>query len=206
MKKILYTLISFSLINCTEAKNTKQKDEKIAVVKQNAAADVDTQLLNEAYKAQVDSNYKPPQQPKPNIEKIPDFSIKTVDGKTVTQVDIKRNKPVMFMYFSPDCSHCHDFMKLLQPKLKELADYQIFMITWTSQETLDPFYKEYKLAKYKNIIVGTEGTSKMLIQAYYQIKETPFVALYDKHGKFIKEYPKAPKVDDLLSVAKGKGA
>jgi len=49
--------------------------------------------------------------------------------------------------------------------------------------------------------VGTEGYT-YLVQKYYDVHTTPYIALYDKNHKLVKAWDKAPSVDELADEAK----
>ena len=52
---------------------------------------------------------------------IPPFKVEKVDGKFITNADLKDGKPVMIMIFSPECDHCEhmvDSMKMIADKFK----------------------------------------------------------------------------------------
>ena len=187
MKKIIYLLIVFAGISCTQAKNNTNNQ---------AEATVD--------KTKIDTNsyIGKPAQANPNISYLPAYQITTVDSVKLTHLDLKKNKPVMLIYFSPDCDHCQHFIKALKPKLKAFSKFQILLITWHKLQTLRPFYKAYGLAAYPNIILATEGNENMMIQQYFQVKDTPFTALYNSQGKLVWYYEKAPKIDHLVAQAK----
>lgn len=108
------------------------------------------------------------------------------------------------MYFSPDCSHCQHFVYELKPKMMELGDAQIVMVTFTDFTRLimiRNFVRDFDLAKYHNIIVGTEGHT-YVVQKYYQVESTPYIAVYDRKGKLVKAFPKAPTIDELIAAIK----
>src|ERR1700710_2655428 len=91
---------------------------------------------------------------------IPPYHILTTDSVYVTPANLKKNKPVVIIYFSPDCGHCQHMMKEMKPKMKEFGDAQIVMITFMDPSMLiavKTFYQDFGLKKYPNFIVGTEG-------------------------------------------------
>ncbi len=134
-------------------------------------------------------------------EHIPPYRILTTDSVWVTPAQIKKNKPVMLVYFSPDCGHCQRLMYEMKPKMKQFGDIQIVLITFTQYRSIKDFYKGFGLSAYPNIIVGTEGYTYK-VQQYYEIKTTPFVAIYSRKGKLVKIFDKQPNVDDLLASVK----
>lgn len=135
------------------------------------------------------------------IDKIAPYRILNSDSTYVTPAKLKKNQPVMLIYFSPDCGHCQQLMYEMQPKMKAFANVQIVMITWTSYPMIKAFYRDFGLSRYPNITVGTEGYTYM-VQRYYNVKTTPYIAIYGKDGKLVKDFEKAPKVDELVKVVK----
>ncbi len=138
------------------------------------------------------------------IENIPPFKILKPDSTYFTPANLKKNKPVVIIYFSPDCSHCQHLMYELRPKMKQVQNAQIVMITFTDFNRLAMirnFYRDFYLSNYPNITVGTEGRT-YLVQKYYQVVTTPYVAVYDKKGKLAKAFPKSPSVDELIAAVK----
>lgn len=135
------------------------------------------------------------------IQNLPMYHILNTDSVNVTTTKLKKDKSVMIIYFSPDCSHCQHLMYELKPKLKELSGIQIVMISFVQYKMIKEFYRDFGLSAYPNITVGTEGYTYEM-QKYFEIKTTPYIAIYDKHGKLVKAYEKAPDVKELVDVAK----
>ena len=143
-------------------------------------------------------------QNKQDIEHIPHFKILKADSTYFTYTELKKDKPVMIIYFSPDCSHCQHLMYEMKPKMKQFGDVQIVMVTFTDfnlLKMLKTFNRDFDLAKYPNLTVGTEGHS-YVVQQFYQVKTTPYIAVYDHKGKLVKAFEKAPTVDTLIATVK----
>jgi len=133
---------------------------------------------------------------------IPPYRILNTDSVYITPANLKKNKAVMIIYFSPDCTHCQHLMYEMKPKMKEFKDIQIVMITFTEQlKAIQTFYRDFSLSKYPNIIVGSEGRT-YTVAKYYNITSTPYIAIYDKGGKLSKAYEKAPTIDELAKEVK----
>ncbi|WP_295655114.1 hypothetical protein [uncultured Mucilaginibacter sp.] len=140
---------------------------------------------------------------------IPQYKILTTDSVYVTPAKLKKDAPIMVIYFSPDCTHCQHLTEQLTELLKSekkdhkhiLSKTQIVMITWSSLQAIQVFRKDYELDKYPNITVGTEGYA-LTVQKYYQVKTTPYIAIYTKGGKLVQAFEKAPKIGDLIDVIK----
>src|SRR3569833_372091 len=63
-----------------------------------------------------------------NIQNIPPFKILRQDSTWFSAKDLKKNKPVMIIYFSPDCSHCLHLMYDLRPRIKQIKNVQIVRV------------------------------------------------------------------------------
>jgi thiol-disulfide isomerase/thioredoxin len=140
-------------------------------------------------------NYAPP-------SSIPPYHILTTRNVYVTPVALNKDKPVMIIYFSPDCTHCEHLMEILKPQMKFLKYVQVVMITYVQQmKPIEDFYKKYNLKKHPNFTVGTEGYS-LVVQRYYQLRITPYIALYGRDHKLVKFYEKTPPIDELIANIK----
>ena len=143
---------------------------------------------------QAQTTYTPP-------ATIPPYRILTTDSVYVTPANLKKNKPVMVIYFSPDCGHCQHLMHEMKPKMKAFQNIQIVMITFVQQiKAIQVFYRDFDLKKYPNITVGTEGYT-YLVQKYYKVKTTPYIAFYDKNGKLVQFFDHSPLIDDVVKAA-----
>jgi len=133
---------------------------------------------------------------------IPPYKILNTDSVNITPASLKKNKPVMIIYFSPDCGHCQHLMNEMKPYFEKLKGVQVVMITFVIQlRAIQDFYKTYGLKNYPNFIVGTEGYPYAM-QKFYQIKTTPYIAIYNKYGVLDKTFEKAPSMNDLMTEIK----
>jgi len=138
--------------------------------------------------------------PKP----IPAFRLLTTDSVWFTPANLKKGKPVIIIYFMPDCTHCQRLMYELKPKMDQLKNVQIVMVTFSLKydiRAIREFYRDYDLKKYPNFTIGTEGTN-ILVQNYYGVRSTPFIAMYHGDGKWAEYIDKVPKVEQVLADAK----
>jgi len=135
---------------------------------------------------------------------IPPYRILTTDSVYTYPGKLKKDTRVMIIYFSPDCPHCQHLMYELKPKMKELGNTQIVMITWSSNHdirAIKTFYRDFGLKAYPNIIVGTEGYDGTVMK-YYHVVTTPFIAIYNRQGKMVKSFDKPPKTEEVIAAIK----
>lgn len=116
--------------------------------------------------------------------KVPPFKILQPNGVVFGAQNLPLGKPILLVYFSPDCDHCE---KMLQQFFQRAADFQkasVAFITYLPVGKVAKFAKDYGLARHANMYAGTEGTS-FFVRNYYRIQNLPFVALYTKNGDLV---------------------
>jgi thioredoxin-related protein len=128
--------------------------------------------------------------------KLPPFRMVQLDGKTFKAEDLPMGKPIIIIYFSPECDHCEMLVKNLMKKKNDLKKASIAMITYLPVDKVSSFVQQYKLNKEPNLYVGTEGNT-MFLKNYYQLQQMPFIALYSKNGDLIKTYTTEAAIQDI---------
>lgn len=130
--------------------------------------------------AQTDSTLPPYKR----FPSLPPIRILLSDSATLyTKAEIPAGKPVVFMIFSPDCSHCQDETQELKAYMNELKDVQIVMITFHPLWQMNDFISKYGLTAYKNIVVGKDIS--YMTMDFYGLRKIPYLALYNKKGNLI---------------------
>jgi thiol-disulfide isomerase/thioredoxin len=132
---------------------------------------------------------------------IPPYKILTTKDQTLTPANLVKNKPVMIIYFAPDCPHCQKLISDMKPSMAKFNNIQVLLITFTDIRMVKTFENDYGLKAYPNFILGTEGYT-YTVQRFYQLKHTPFVAIYGKNGKLVQAFEKQPEASDLLTAIK----
>jgi len=128
--------------------------------------------------------------------KIPPFSMMQGSGKVFKAQDLPIGKPIIIIYFDPDCDHCEKTTKELLSRIAEFGKASIAMVTYMPVNKVIEFEKKYELKKYQNIYVGTEGNS-FFLRNYYRLTTMPFIVLYTKNGDIVKEYRTYGPLTDL---------
>nr|WP_067057494.1 thioredoxin domain-containing protein [Mucilaginibacter sp. L294] len=132
---------------------------------------------------------------------IPPYKITTTKDQIRTPADLEKNKPLMIIYFAPDCPHCQKLINDMKPSMAKFKNIQVIMITFTDIRMVKTFENDYGLKAYPNFILGTEGYT-YTVQRFYKLQHTPFVALYGKNGQLIQAFEKQPEATDLLTAIK----
>jgi len=134
-------------------------------------------------------------------QKLPAFKMKLSNGKIFSSSDVSHTKPLIIIYFAPDCEHCQILMKGLFTRINEFKNAQILMVTFESDDAVAGFVKQYQTAKYPNIKVGIE-IPVFFFRTYYRLEHTPFTALFDKKQQLIVSYKDYTPLDELIKNLK----
>lgn len=134
-------------------------------------------------------------------QNLPPFKMYRSDKTIFSVAELPKTKPIVLIYFDPDCEHCQKLMKELFQKIDAFKKAEIIMVTFKSMEEVAAFEKQNNTSKHSNIVVGTEGTG-FYLRNYYGLVTMPFTALYDKNGTLKYSYRKETLVDDLINRLK----
>ena len=131
---------------------------------------------------------------------LPTFSIRQPDSSWFSRSQLKEGKPVLILYFSPDCGHCMLETEDMISKMKSLKNLQVVMVTSREFDEMKNYADHYKLHRFSNVKIGRDA--QRTISKYYEVKFTPFSALYSKNGKLLKSYKKGIDWPELISQLK----
>ena len=134
-------------------------------------------------------------------QSMPDFRMQLTNGKIFSAKDLSKDKPVIIIYFAPDCEHCQALMNEFFTKIQNFKKAQVVMVTFKPVNEVIDFEKHYQTAKYPDIKVGIE-IPIFFFKNFYNLQNTPFTALFSKTGKLIISYQKETPVDDLIKHLK----
>ena len=139
---------------------------------------------------------------KMNSQTIPPFKMTLSNSKIFNATDLPKEKPLVLIYFDPDCDHCQKLMVELFKKINSFKKAEMVLITFKPVTEVAAFEKKYTTSKYPNMRVGTEGTL-FYLRNYYKLVKMPFTALYDSKGNYSYSYRDETPVDDLIKRLKG---
>ena len=128
---------------------------------------------------------------------IPPFRMQRTDGHLFKAQEVPKTKPLLIIYFAPDCEHCQKLIHEVLARINDFKKTQIILISFEPINMVLSFEKDYHLGQYPNIMCGTE-TPTFYFKNLFNLSKTPFTALYDKKGTLIISYQNETPVDDLV--------
>jgi len=140
-----------------------------------------------------------PPLPYKSDQTLPAFNILEVDSTTVFNTDkLPSGKPIVLMYFSPDCEHCQHQTEEILKNMDSLKQVRFVMLTALPFDKMKNFYSFYKLSNYKNIIMGRDY--EFFFSRHYGSQYVPYLAIYDRHKKLLKVFDGGTKVSTLIEL------
>ena len=133
--------------------------------------------------------------------KVPPFQMLQSGGKVFKAQDLPIGKPIVIIYFSPDCEECQALTSDLIRRADEFSRASVAMVTYLPVEYVTRFISKYKLNYYPNIHVGTEGSS-LFLKGYYNIEKFPVIALYTKNGDLVKIWKQEDSLSEVSELLK----
>jgi len=132
---------------------------------------------------------------------LPAFNIMLLDSATIFNTyNIPEGKPVVILFFDPDCKHCKVEIRLLLAGMDSLKDVRFYFITSVHDfGKIRKFYGEYELKEYKNIEVVGRDYEYFFI-TYYGVKFVPDLVIYDEHKNLVKFFDGHVSVSDLYKL------
>ena len=133
---------------------------------------------------------------------LPNFKLLLSDSSTFTRASLHKNKPVIIVYYNPDCSHCQATAEEFQKKMSNLPkDVQMLWVTYLAPfDEINTFAKQYGFDKDKNVHFGKD--TEYYIPSFFRVEYTPFVAAYDKGWRLIKTWQSHVNIDELMGLYK----
>lgn len=132
---------------------------------------------------------------------LPSFEVLELDSsKVFNTYTIPEGKPIVLIYFSPDCDHCEHLTEDLIKKMDELKKTRIYMITPMDLTMTNEFYNKLNLGAYKNIKVYKDFL--FFGYKFFGFRSFPFAAVYDSHKNLVKGFPEKLTAELLLEAVK----
>lgn len=130
---------------------------------------------------------------------LPSFELLMPDSvEKFSTYYIPEGRPIVFVYFSPDCDHCVQFTKQMLEHIDDFKKTRIYMMTPMSLTATKEFADKMELDKHKNIKWGKDY--KFFFISFYGVKSFPFVAVYNGKKKLIEGFPGHLAIEDVIKA------
>ena len=133
--------------------------------------------------------------------KLPDFKLLLPDSATNFYTEqLSAKKSTILISFSPECDHCKQQTKEIIQNIDQLKNVQIVMATTLPFDMMKAFHDEYKMASYKNIIMGRDVL--YFFPKYFLNHYLPLIAIYNKKGELLHYFDGGVSTAELIRLSK----
>jgi thiol-disulfide isomerase/thioredoxin len=130
---------------------------------------------------------------------VPQFTLYTApDSSAFSKANLKKNKPLVFMIFSPECEHCQHETEALLANIDKFRNAQIVMVTYLPYEEMVEFYRKYKIHDYPEITMARD--TKFFFPVFFKVRNLPSIYVYDRKGDFKKSFEGSVKIDSIAAM------
>lgn len=135
------------------------------------------------------------------LKNIPAFSVKDINGNSVTQEDIPQGNKVL-VYFNPECHYCQMEMEELSQINNQYKDINWIMFTDKPLEEIKSFAQKYNLDKAENIRWCNDPKSEVYLK--FAMTGIPYFLGYSSENKLVHRSTGATKIEKVLAGFYGK--
>jgi len=133
------------------------------------------------------------------ISSLPSFQMLLMDSITLFDPgQVPEGKPIVVMYFRPNCPHCQEETKTFVKNIEDLKTVRIYMLAGADFKDLKEFYQSYHLDQYQNITVGKDYEHSFA--RVFRPKAVPYMAIYNTKKNLVRVYYGEVKIHALLDA------
>lgn len=131
-----------------------------------------------------------------NIKQIPNFSYEKNNGTLFTNKDLKKEIPVIFVYFNTECEFCNEEANMIKENIDKFKNTQILFISFEDKAIINSFASQHKLLEYDNVYFLCD--SKTSFASTFDVNSLPCLVLYDKNQQLIEKIKGQIKAEVLI--------
>jgi thioredoxin-related protein len=110
--------------------------------------------------------------------------------------DIPKKTPVLIMLFSPDCEHCQHEAEELAAQKENFKHIHVIMVSTYPFYRIKDFADAYGLSGLQNVVVAKDPS--YFLMTFYNIRNLPYMGLYNKKGKLIETVEGSKPMETIL--------
>jgi peroxiredoxin len=129
-------------------------------------------------------------------QQLPEFTFHTADGDAYASTSLVKGKPVLLVYFDPDCEGCQYEAYEIQKNSELVKDIQVLMVTAADPEKAKQFFTDYDLKSHSfiKLLIDKDQTFLKIFGAAV----TPMQVLYNKDHRLVKIFKGEIKMEAII--------
>jgi thioredoxin-related protein len=140
-----------------------------------------------------------PQSKETALTNLPSFSMLLMDSTTVLKTqEIPSGKPIVLLFFRPDCPHCRQETQDLVDHIQSFKDVRFYLLAAAPLREIKAFYLKYHLNQFDNFTVGKDQ-ERTFFHAF-RPSTVPYLAIYDGNKRLVKIYNGGAGLDYIFKA------
>jgi peroxiredoxin len=121
----------------------------------------------------------------PPAQAIPEFQFVQFNNSPFTNQNLPKGKVIFFMFFDPDCDHCHQAIKSIGENLQSFKKIAIFLISVDDERKINQFMDTYgsQLKGLKNVTILQDKLQQFIVK--FNPVRYPSMFLYSPEKKLL---------------------
>jgi len=130
---------------------------------------------------------------------LPAFKLQLQDSVSfINTADIPTGSALVFIGFSPTCTHCQSEAADIVAHIKDFKQAQIYFVTDSPFGQMKTFYNHFKLKDYSNIIIGRDSAN--IFMKYFKASSVPYITVYDSQKRLKQVMNKQVSSSDIIQA------
>ena len=125
---------------------------------------------------------------------LPQMVVTKPDGSQLNMKELTGK--IVLILFQTDCDHCQREAAAIQENISAFKPYSVYFITTSSQQKIETFANEYKLADYPNVHF-CQTTSQSVLDNFGPI-DAPSLYIFSSDRRLVKSFNGETPINEIL--------
>jgi thiol-disulfide isomerase/thioredoxin len=121
------------------------------------------------------------------------------DSTLFCSMQITKDKPVILMYFHPECDLCISKVQQIQQISEISGDIQWILVSFAEKDTLMKFMETYQLTDISNLVVLVDF--QLSLHDHLQLASIPAIYIYDRRHQLVAVKRGSAKFEKIIQLA-----
>jgi len=132
-----------------------------------------------------------------NFTQIPVFALPNINGDTITERNLRKNVPTLFVFFEPGgCGSCDVVMRGINSRKADFSAFQLVFFSPLPSEFIREYLDEIEFSLAANMFFLADERAELL--TLMDVKSSPTVFVYNSDGVLTGEFRGFVKMETLL--------
>ena len=135
---------------------------------------------------------------------LPDFAFRSAaDSSAFTCTRLVKGKPVVVIFFDPDCDHCQQEATWISEQIEKFSKINLLFVSWGEMKPIRGFAEKYfsKVKITPGMINFTKDT-QYKIDKWFGDSPVPSIHIYGSDWKHRQSFFNETGVEEILKFAK----